>query len=85
MVTATATTVATDGRNDTPNAAARFEPPNSLVVDACPFCRRRHVHGALAPTPGSQPSPDAYGYRTAHCHPTTGPASYRLVPARGEA
>ena len=66
----------------TPDAPARFEPPNSLVVDACPFCGKTHRHGALAPAPGSRPSPDAYGYRTAHCHPVEGLASYRLVPTQ---
>ena len=66
----------------TPAAPARFEPPNSLVVDACPFCGKTHRHGALAPAPGSSPSPDAYGYRAAHCHPATGPTAYRLVPAQ---
>jgi hypothetical protein len=60
-----------------PDAPARFVAPNALVVAACPFCGKRHVHGAGAPAPGTLPRPEMYGYRGAHCHQGT----YRLVAA----
>lgn len=87
VITATECDHTTAAADETPNAPVRFQPPNSLVVDACPFCGKRHVHGAGAPAPGTLPDPQMYGYRTAHCRrrPDVGPRSYRLVPAQGDA
>jgi hypothetical protein len=43
-----------------------------LIVDVCPFCRKRHVHGAAAQ--------HHHGHRIAHCRkPPFHGAGYALI------
>ncbi len=50
-----------------PEVLATRTAAGALVVDRCPFCRRRHVHGAVP------------GWRVAHCAGTGPRPSYRLL------
>lgn len=45
-----------------PALAARGREAWSLVVESCPFCGERHVHGG-----GDSRSIPSFGHRVAHC------------------
>lgn len=54
---------------DTPRVIAHRD--GAHLVIRCPFCHKRHHHGA------GTGGPDAYGHRVAHCGDGPG---YVLVP-----
>jgi hypothetical protein len=65
-----------------PDVSARFDPPGSLIVDECPFCKRTHFHGCGIVPAGEQPDRSWYGIRTTDCREGD---SYVLVPVDREA
>lgn len=55
--------------SDVPKVPVRRR-AGQYIVDRCPFCERRHKHGAAA-----------LGYRTSHCDDPQRAATYELVLA----